>query len=114
MILQLAGLPIHLFKLGSVIVALYVPWLIVLPLFGAVGAYLSRCAGGDRLTRLAAGLFPGVAFFGLFCVLFAGSLIVGHASVVLIGVGLLVCALHGVALLLGALPFLRAPKLLES
>jgi hypothetical protein len=114
MMLQRAGLPIHLFKLGSVPLALYVPWLVVLPLCGAMGAYLSFRAGGSRLARLAAALFPGIAFLGLFCLVFLASLFVGHATVVLIVVGLLMGALHGMALLLGALPFLKAPTLRQS
>ncbi len=114
MMLQRSGLPIHLFKLGSVILALYVPWLVVLPLCGAIGAYLSLRAGGDRVARLSAALFPGIAFLGLFCLVFLASLFVGHATVVMIGVGLLMGVLHGVALLLGALPFLKAQKLRQS
>lgn len=114
MMLQRAGLPIHLFRLGSLPVALYVPWLVVLPLCGAIGAYLSFRAGGDCLARLAAALFPGIAFLGLFCLIFLASVFAGHATAVMIGVGLLVCVLHGMALLLGALPFLKAPKLRQS
>src|SRR4029077_19311483 len=45
--------------------AAYLPWLILLPFCGAAGAYLSRRAGGQRPVRLLAGLFPGIALFGL-------------------------------------------------
>jgi hypothetical protein len=43
----------------------YLIWLLTQPLFGAAGAYLSRQAGGSRRARLAAGIFPSIALFGL-------------------------------------------------
>jgi hypothetical protein len=45
----------------------YLLWLITLPFFGAMAAYLSRHVGGGRGIRLAAGLFPCTAMFGLMC-----------------------------------------------
>lgn len=46
----------------------YLPWLIVLPAIGALGAYCSRLLGGDRRRQFLAGMFPVVvmACFGLF------------------------------------------------
>jgi hypothetical protein len=47
-LLNHAGLPLTYQRL----------WLAALPLFGASSAYLSRRAGGDRLTGLTAGGLP--------------------------------------------------------
>lgn len=85
------------------------PWLALLPLCGAGGAYLSRRGGAYRGTRLAAGLFPTVVLFVL------GSILVITHLVVLapprLWYGLLAVTLGivlpTVSLLLGALPFLR-------
>ena len=41
------------------------PWLAVLPLCGASGAYLSRRSGGSPRARLIAGLFPTIALLTL-------------------------------------------------
>ena len=43
----------------------YLMWLITQPVFGAAGAYLSRCNGGTLIARLAAGIFPSIALLGL-------------------------------------------------
>lgn len=52
---------------GALVVDL--PWLLLLPLCGALGAYLSGRAGGQRLASLVAGLFPSIVMFAVFCVL---------------------------------------------
>ena len=39
-----------------------IPWLLALPIAGAVGAWMSRRHGGSRRQRLAAGLFPALTF----------------------------------------------------
>jgi hypothetical protein len=85
------------------------PWLALLPLCGAGGAYLSRRGGGYRWARLAAGLFPTIVLFVLGSILVITHLIVpaqprlwyGFLAVTL-GI-----VLPTAALLLGALPFLR-------
>jgi hypothetical protein len=92
---------------------IYLPWLASLPLAGAVGAYLSRRAGGASTTLLAASLFPveiGL-FFGLAAIVMTmttGNRIFArpqwlYASMA-IAVGVVVPSL---ALLLGSLPFLK-------
>ena len=43
----------------------YLIWLLTQPVFGAAGAYLSRCAGGNRIARIASGIFPSIGMFGL-------------------------------------------------
>jgi len=45
---------------------LYLPWLLSLPFFGALGAYLSSRAGGSRRTVLLASTFPALALTGRF------------------------------------------------
>ncbi len=51
---------------GALVVDL--PWLLLLPLCGAAGAYLSRRAGGRRYTNLVAGLFPAIVMLAVFFV----------------------------------------------
>lgn len=99
---------------------LYLPWLMTLPVFGALGAYLSRRAQGELKTRLAAALFPSIVVLGLFCLGIALSVVVAvfqtaierHVNwqVVPVAFALMVVnwvLLPGAALALGALPFLR-------
>ncbi len=121
MILQRAGLQPHIISLRSgFVLMLHLQWLVALPLFGALSTYLSRRAGGQRLARLVAGLFPSIILLGLFCLLMAGALIVDRqvrGTLTLIGFATGVgnwVLLPGAALLLGALPFLKAPKLRQS
>ncbi len=48
----------------------FVIWLCTLPVFGALGTYLSRRGGGSVRARLAAAVFPSIAMLALlFCVL---------------------------------------------
>src|SRR6266478_5063461 len=44
----------------------YVPWLLSLPFFGALAAYVSSRAGGSRRTALLASVFPVLALTGAF------------------------------------------------
>jgi hypothetical protein len=53
----------------------YVPWLMSLPLFGALGAYLSSRAGGSRGTVLFASVFPVLALTAAFLLMFPIGLI---------------------------------------
>jgi hypothetical protein len=41
----------------------YLPWLLSLPVFGLVGAYWSRRAGGGRGASIVAGVFPALFYF---------------------------------------------------
>jgi hypothetical protein len=50
-------------------------WLMLLPICGATGAYLSRRAGAKRLTCLVAGIFPAIIMFGSFCLFFPVGLV---------------------------------------
>src|SRR2546430_2477109 len=49
---------------------LNLPWLLSLPFFGALGAYLSSRAGGSRRTVLLASTFPALALTGAFLSMF--------------------------------------------
>jgi hypothetical protein len=120
MILQLTGVPPRFVWMRSgPPVLFYSAWLFAQPLFGAIGAWLSRRAGGDRRACLAAGLFPSIVMLGLCCVGLTVKLITDRAALQLPLLSLLaqVCfliVLPGLALLLGALPFLKAPNLRAS
>jgi hypothetical protein len=94
----------------------YIPWLLALPLCGAAGAYLSRRAGGERRTCLAAGLFPVIAMTGLVCFLtVVGKFVYAKPQWLYFSMALLLgVILPGVALLLGAVPFSRASRVCRS
>jgi hypothetical protein len=53
-----------------------IPWLMSLPVFGAIGAYLSSRAGGSRGTVLLASGFPAPALTAAFLLMFPIDLIV--------------------------------------
>ena len=53
-----------------------IPWLMSLPVFGAIGAYLSSRAGGSRGTVLLASVFPAPALTSAFLLMFPIDLIV--------------------------------------
>lgn len=55
---------------GSTEVLLYVPWLLSLPCFGALGAFVSSRAGGSRGTVLLASVFPVLALTAAFLLMF--------------------------------------------
>jgi hypothetical protein len=54
----------------------YLVWLGTQPLLGATSAYMSRRAGGDRLTELTSTLFPSIVMLGLWCLVVAISILV--------------------------------------
>ncbi len=87
----------------------YVPWLLLLPLCGAAGAYLSRRAGAERRVCLAAGLFPVIALTGLVGFLtLAGKFVYAKPQFLYFSMSVLLGAvLPGIALLLGAIPFAK-------
>jgi hypothetical protein len=88
------------------------PWLILLPLCGGAGAYLSRSGGADRRARMVAGLFPTIVLFILGTILVLTRLVIparpqwwnGSLAIVL---GII---LPSAALLLGTMPFLKHAK----
>ena len=108
----------HIILLGSNATMLVYPaWVLGQPLLGALGAYFSRCAGGNRLTRLTAGLFPSVVMLAVICIvalaqgLSLGRGGFGRLDFTMLGRALMiVIVIPSAAMLIGAMPFLRDPK----
>jgi len=106
-------LPIFVWIDPRVPLLLYVPWLVALPVFGALGAYWSRRAGGRVRARIAAGVFPVLMLAAAFGMILPIALIFeGHGWRMFQAKALVIFLLQwvmipGAALLLGALPFLR-------
>jgi hypothetical protein len=95
-------------------------WVITLPLLGALGAFLSRFLAVESRARLAAGLFPPIAMFGVFllpriwaAIFERNGLVIRHPLHFAFDV-FLWSTLPALALLLGAMPFLRTPKSQEA
>lgn len=107
---QFFGLQPHMVWLGKAWVWLYWWWLATLPVFGAVGAYLSRRAHGTLPARLAASLFPSLIMLVVLCIILPWGLAIdGFDFLRLVGFGLGAITwvvIPGIASLLGALPFL--------
>lgn len=76
MMLQKLGFRVRIVGSGPNAILFYVPWLVVLPFFGALGAYLSSRAGGSRGTMVLASVFPVLALAGAFVFLFPFDVIV--------------------------------------
>ena len=92
------------------------PWLVNMLLSGAVAAYLSRRGGGTRRARLTSALFPAGAFFLCFCLVFVARLSEADPFMTLSAFAIAACnwvLVPGVALALGALPFLGTPPTAE-
>jgi hypothetical protein len=103
---------------GGVLV-IYFSWWILLPLCGAAGAYLSRRAGGERPARLAASLFPAIVMLCVFGFILPVSIVIERNQFVMQHRVYFLLAMvnwtiiPGVALLLGALPFLRQARMVR-
>jgi hypothetical protein len=69
-VLQKLGFQPRIAWRGPTAVLLYVPWLLSLPCFGALGAYVSSRAGGSRGTALLASVFPALALTAAFLLMF--------------------------------------------
>lgn len=76
MILQKLGFRVRIVGSGPNAILFYVPWLAVLPFFGALGAYLSSRSGGSRGTMVLASVFPVLALAGTFLFLFPFDVVV--------------------------------------
>jgi hypothetical protein len=55
---------------------IYIPWLLSLPLVGALGAFLSARAGGAKRVVFASTVFPVLPYLGTFVIAFPVALIV--------------------------------------
>lgn len=112
---QFMGLQPQQVWVGKMGMTFYWPWLASLPIFGAVGAYMSRRAAGQTPTRLAAGLAPAIVMLVvMFLVMPWGLVLDGFHFFRLVHFGLGLINWVGIpaaALLLGALPFLRGNNL---
>lgn len=70
MALQRLGFQPRIVGSGPGTILFYVPWLLSLPVFGAVGARLSSRAGGSQGTVLLASIFPVLALTAAFLLMF--------------------------------------------
>jgi hypothetical protein len=107
-ILQFAGLrPIILYTPVADFTTLYFPWLLSLPFFGFLGAYLSRRAGGAIGTRLIAGIFLSMIYFCVPWLFVPIAMLVDHETPRMVPFTWFLlnwAVLPGLALLIGALP----------
>jgi len=111
--LQRFGLRPRIVWSGSNSVLLYMPWLLSLPFFGALGAYVSSRAGGSRRTVLFVSVFPALALAFAFLFMFPFSatieLITGRpvdfsrVAILLLRDGIGWILVPGAALLVGGL-----------
>ena len=107
------GDPVIIFLGSGTFLFFSLPWLLVMILLGAASTFWSRHTGAERWTRWAVALFPAAALIPLFLFALLASMIVDpHVPMLLkfqfLGAGLFSWVIvPGVALLLGALPFLR-------
>ena len=111
MTLQRTSFQPRLVWFGHMAMLFYWPWLAGLPVFGAVGAYLSRLAQGSTRARLAAGLAPALVLLAAFAVSLPVGLAVDGFSLFRLAYFCLAVTnwviLPGAALFAGAVPFLR-------
>jgi hypothetical protein len=91
----------------------YLLWLLTQPIFGGLGAYLSRRGGGERRARLVAGVFPALMFLFTLGIVAVIAVFVERNQFVLdhplyFGMSVLPWVIFpALALALGVLPFLR-------
>lgn len=123
MTLQKLGFQPRIAWSGSNTIFLYVPWLLSLPFFGALGAYISSRAGGSRGTMLLASVFPALALLTTFLLMFPIGLTIERVIGIQVDFSIVATALlrdgidwilvPGAALLVGGLlvQFLFSPRL---
>jgi hypothetical protein len=63
---------------GTPVLMFYTSWLLILPLAGALGAYLSKRAGGSVRMVLASSIFPVLPFAVVFLIAVPVGLVIGH------------------------------------
>jgi hypothetical protein len=113
MVLQKFGFRPRIVGSGPSAILFYVPWLLSLPFFGALGAYLSSRVGGSRGTALLVSVFPVLALTAAFLLMFPIGLIIerfagnhvdfGIVATALLRDGIGWLLIPGAALLLGGL-----------
>jgi hypothetical protein len=95
-------------------------WLLANFLCGALGAFLSRRAGGTRTTRVVTGAMPAMTMFGLCAVVVPITFLITRQAAPSLhpaDVGWALCVwvvAPAIALLLGSAPFLRNLELQEA
>jgi hypothetical protein len=110
-LLEYLGARPHLVWVGNVALTLYWAWLATLPVFGAMGAYLSRRAQSSTWARLAAGVAPALVMLIVMGLILPWGLAIDGIHffrLVSFGLGLTNwVVIPAVALLAGVAPFLR-------
>jgi len=97
---------------------LSLPYLVVMPFVGAVGAYLSRRMNGSVIERILSAAFPALTFVVLFVfrivygLFFEGVPYTLPHFVAGLSWLLIFIVVHGLLLVLGAWPFCR-PRVIE-
>ena len=90
-----------------------IPYLVIMPFLGALGAYLSRQLKGSVVERILSALFPVFTFAGLFAVRIVYGLLFEHEPYTLshflsgLSLTLIFIIVDGLCLVLGAWPFCR-------
>jgi len=101
---------------GSHVVNEYTVWLMALPFLGALGARLSRGAGGTLRDIIISGVFPALAWLTIVVVILSFAVSLGHglqavtAPVGPVGLITVLVVIPGVCLLLGVLVYYAAAK----
>jgi hypothetical protein len=115
MMLERLGFQTREVWVGGFGMSLYWHWLAGLPVFGALGAYLSQRAHGSIFARLAAGLAPALVMLVVMSLILPWGLAIdGFHFIRLVGFGVGLMnwvAIPAVALLIGAAPFLKESSL---
>jgi len=116
-LLQIAGFQPRIYwSSAGPFVPIYIPWLIALPVIGAVGAFWSQRAGGRVSHRLLVPLAPLIIWWGTMLTLLPLSLVIDRQVPLSLKLWSLLTyivswwLLPSLALFLGAVPFLRKPQ----
>jgi hypothetical protein len=110
MLLELGLQPRIVSWSGPDTILFYVPWLLTLPLFGALCAYISLRAGGSARAILFSGIFPMLSLAACFFVILPLSIVLDrsiafHLTLAgFLGLWLSWVVAPGAALLIGVLP----------
>jgi len=111
-LLQISGLRPSFF-LWSRFIPIHIPWLIALPIIGAIGAFWSKRAGGKLSYRLLVSQAPTIIWLSVLLTVLALSLVTDRHIPLSLKMGALMTyivawvLLPALALFLGAAPFLR-------
>jgi hypothetical protein len=99
--------------LWSRFIPIHIPWLIALPIIGAIGAFWSKRAGGKLSYRLVVSQAPIIIWFSVLLIVLALSLVTDRQVPFVFKLNALLTyivawvLLPSLALFLGAAPFLR-------